>query len=470
MSNFIKTKGKWVLTLSLVLVMVLGGVGTVSAAEFPKGETIPASQTIDDDVFITGDNVVVDGTVNGLLMAAGQTVIINGTVNGDALLFGETIVVSDDAVIDGNLFTGAAEIKVNGTVTGSVFGGSSSMKVGSGAEVARNFFYGGFSLTTDEGSSIGTDLYTGAYQVLLSGTVNRDANVGAAAVELNGTVGRNATFDLGEVDEADQSAEWMNYNPWISKYVDTVVQSGLTISDAASIGGKVTYTSSVDETSLLEDVTSGAVVYRTPVPYTEPEETRDYSGQVQPFSRNSWMRHSVWGTGLSVVRSLIKLFVLGALALWLLKKPFMKLVDAAYQEPLKAIGWGFVVIAVGFLAMFIVPLVFVLVGVVIGVLSLGGLLFVWFGLVGTTLALAVLIFFFAVFTLSKVLASYMLGKWLMKVLFKQEEEKAWLNLLIGVFLYVVIRAIPVIGWVAGLTATLIGTGAFWLALTKKKAV
>lgn len=469
MSNFVRSNSKWVITLSLVLVMILGGFGTVSAAEFPKGETIPASQTIDDDVFISGDNVVVDGTINGMLVAAGKTVTVNGTVIGDAVLMGETIVVSEGAVIDGNLFSGAAEIIVNGTVTGSVFGGSSAMTFGSTASAARNLFYGGFSLTTEEGSIVSKDLYVGAYQTMLSGNVDRDLAIGAAAVELSGAVGRNATIDVGQVDDSTETASVMEYNPWVSKYVDRVLQPGLAIAESASIDGKVTYTSSVDESSQLAEVAVGAVVYQTPVPIENEYAQNQYSpSQVRSFSQN-YSKGFFWTRALSVTRTFIKLFVLGALALWLLAKPFKKLVDAAYQQPMKAMGWGFIIIAVGFVAMIIVPLVFIMVGVLIGFLSLGSLLYVWFGLIGSALLLAAMLFWFAVFTLSKLLAAYMFGAWLMKAVFKQAEEKVWLNLLIGVFLYVVIAAIPVVGWLAALAATLIGTGAFWLALTKKKA-
>jgi len=82
--------------------------------------------------------------------------------------------------------------------------------------------------------------------------------------------------------------------------------------------------------------------------------------------------------------------------------------------------------------------------------------------------LAFTLFFFMVFTASKILAAYMFGRWLMKGLFKVEEEKPWIYLLLGVFLYVLIRAIPVVGFLAGLTATLIGAGAFWLAFLQKQ--
>ena len=196
----------------------------------------------------------------------------------------------------------------------------------------------------------------------------------------------------------------------------------------------------------------------------------EYKGNVKDFERRSIPGALFGAAALGVVRNFIKLFALGALALWLLAKPFKKLADAAYAEPLKSIGWGFVLIAIGCLAVFIVPLAFVLVGILLGFLSLGSLLYFWFGIVGTVLLLAFMVFFFAVFTLSKILAAYLFGKWLMKGLFKQETEKPWLNLLLGVFLYVLIRAIPVVGWLAALTAALFGMGAFWLAYLQKKTV
>jgi len=462
------SKAKWLLTISLVFMLALSAVGTVSAAEFPKGETISANETIDDDVFLSGENVVVDGTVNGILFASGQTVTLNGTVNGDAVLMGETIIVSDSAVVEGNLVIAGANITMNGSVSGSVFGGSAAMVLEKDADVGRNFYYGGFSLTTDEGSVVGKDLLTGNYQSMLSGTIERDLKIGAGAVELNGTVGRNAVIEVGDDQAPEESMAWMQFNPYLSQYVSVVVEPGIRVSDSASIDGKLTYISSVNQTGALEKITSGTVIYKTPVPKDVDNARLNYSaGEVQPFSRNS--RSYVWRTAaMSAARNFIKLMALGALALWLLDKPFAKVVDAAYKEPLKAIGWGFVVIAVGFLSTLILPLVFIMAGVIIGFVSLGSLLYVWFGLVGLAYLLISALFIFSVFTLSKLIAAYMFGKWVMKAVFKETEEKVWLNLLIGVFLFIIIRAIPFIGWIAALAATMIGTGAFWLAVTTKK--
>jgi len=460
-------KAKWLLAISLVFVLVLSAVGAVSAAEFPKGETIPANETIDDDVFISGNNVVIDGTINGILFASGQTVTLNGTVSGDAFLMGETIIVSNSAVVDGNLVLAGADITMNGSVSGSVFGGSAAMVLEKDADVGRNFYYGGFSLSTEEGSVVGKDLFSGNYQSLLSGEIERDLKVGAGAVELNGTVGRNAVLEVGDEQAPEGSMEWLQFNPYLSQYVPVVVEPGIRVTDSASIEGKLTYTSSV-QTSAMENIATGAVIYQTPVPYDGSSVRSNYSAdEVQQFSRN--FPNFIWRTAaMKVARNFIKLMALGAFVLWLLRKYFKKIVDASYKEPLKAMGWGFVVIAVGFLSALIVPLVFIMVGVIIGFVSLGSLLYIWFGLVGLTCLLAYAMFLFAVFTLSKLIAAFMFGKWIMKTVFKETEEKVWLNLLIGVFLYVIIRAIPFIGWLAALDAILIGAGAFWLALTTKK--
>ena len=470
MQSLVKKNSKWLLALSMVLILVLGAVGTVSAAEFPKGETIPAGETIEDDVFISGENVVIDGSVNGMLFATGAKITLNGTVMGDVLLVGETVVVSETAVIDGNLFIAGADLTVKGQVTGSVFGGSSALELGSSALVGRNMYYGGFSLNTEDGSMVSKDLFAAVYQALLSGAIDRDLSISGAAVEMNSQIGRNATLDIGNVEEASQSSSWIAVNPYISRYVDTVIQPGIRVSDSASIGGKLSYTSSVDITEKLDTVTTGAIVYQTPVPYDDQQKKFDNKGNVKEFDRRS-IPGALFGTAaMGVVRNFIKLFALGALALWLIAKPFKKLADAAYAEPLKAIGWGFVLIAIGCMAIFIIPLIFVMVGILLGFLSLGSLLYFWFGIVGTVLLLVFMVFFFAVFTLSKILAAYLFGKWLMKGLFKQETEKPWISLLLGVFLYVLIRAIPVVGLLAALTAAFFGMGAFWLAYLQKKTI
>ncbi len=456
MKNHFVVKKGWIIAAFLTLVMVFGLVGTVHAAEFPPDGQIPAGETIQDDAFLTGKDVHMDGTVEGFLVASGQTVTINGIVHGDALAVGNTVVINEGAVIDGNLFTGAANIMVNGTVYGSLFGGSASIELGDKAKIGRNVYYGGSSLTAKSGSLIGKDMFSGAYQAILSGAIGRDATIGAGAIELYGSIGRNAKFEVGD-EKATGNPEMMrNFMPG-GQFYPTLVPAGIRISKDAKIMGNLSYTSSVNQTANFKAVTGGQITYQTPV----PQNVQKYQ-PAQVKARPSLVGMTAWGA----IRRLITLFVLGALAIWLLLKPYRKMVDAGYQQPLRAMGWGFIVLAVAFLAMLIVPIMFVLMAILLGFLSLGGLLFAWLGVVGVALAMVKVTFLFVIFTVSKIIAATIVGKWIVTRLFPKSVNNAWIVLFVGVLAYVFLCIIPVIGQLAGLAAALLGTGALWMEVQK----
>ena len=450
----IKNRGWWVTIIVAFLLFVLV-VGTVNAAEFPPDGTIPVGKVIDDDVFLSSEEVLMDGTVNGMLISTGQTITINGTVHGDALLMGETVVLANGALIDGNLFTTAAIIQVDGRVSGSVFSASASAELKENARVGRNLYYGGFSLTTKEGSMVNTDLFSGVYQAILNGAVARDVKIGAGAIDLYGTVGRNAVFNVGHDKESRDPETWFMFTPG-RNYFPPAIPAGIHIADSARIAGNLTFTSDSDQSAEFKQVTSGSVTYQAPAPL---ESYR------APQSRAANARRSVQGFSLfQGLQRFLTLFLLGALVIWLLLKPFNRVVEAGYRNPLQAAGWGFVVMAVGFLAMLMVPLVFVLMAVFLGFISLGGLLFAWLGVVGAAIFFITMAFLLVVFTLSKVVALYLVGKWLTGHLFPTSAGNAWVILVVGVFVYVLVAAIPVVGVLAGIAAALLGTGAIWLSL------
>jgi len=465
MREIIHNKKKWLAITSLLVITLMAVTGSVSAAEFPKDETIPSDQTINDDVFISGENVVIDGTINGNLFASGQKVTLNGKVTGDALFMAEYVIVSENAQVEGNLIIAGADLKVDGWVGGSVFGGSATMMFADNAVVEGNLYYGGFNLQTESGSRVGKDLYAGGYQTILSGTVDRDLGVAAAAIELDGTVGRSARLEVGQVENARESKDIMQFNPYLRRYISTVIQPGIRMGNNAAVGGDFTYISSIAQIENVDQAVSGSVIYQTPV----PQDTKTYGGDIKAFRKTSPVSLLFRTSLLNIGRNFIKLMALGAIALWLFSKKFSKLVESAWVEPLKAMGWGFIIFAIGIFAVFVVPMAFVLIGILLGFLSLGSLLYVWFGITGTIVLLMFMLFFFAVFTISKIIAAYMFGKWILGNLFKMEKQNIWLNLLVGVFVFVFLNALPLVGWLVGFTASLIGTGAFWLTFSPKKA-
>ena len=144
----------------------------------------------------------------------------------------------------------------------------------------------------------------------------------------------------------------------------------------------------------------------------------------------------------------------------------MTIREKGYVFPGKAFGWGFIVILVGGLSILLVPVTFILLGILVGILSLGGLLFTWYGVIGLMLVLLFAVFLFVIFTLSKVVSAYILGYWLMKDVFKAKTQNRWIDLLVGIVFYVILRALPFIGWVVALAATLYGTGAIFISMSK----
>ena len=454
---------KKVLLVFFVLVMLFISIGTVSAAEFDDDGNIPDDAIIDDDVFLSGDNCRINGTINGMLLASCQSVVLNGKINGDAVLLAETIKVSDSAEIDGNLFFAAAEMLLEGQVNGSVFGVSAAFDVSRNAEIGRNMYYGGYALRLKEGAKIGTDVFAGVYQGELAGRVGRDLTIYAGAIRLDGLIGRNAKITVDDSEEGYRQDNWVPFMGW-SKYLPPALPVGIRISDDARVMGNVTFSSAQNLSQEFEKIAGGEVLYDK----SSLQRAEEYRYDPSKVKRELLPGFFVGTIVLRAIRSLIVSMIFGALLLWLLLKPFKNIVQQGFQKPLAAMGWGIVLLTAFFLALMVVPIAFIMIGILLAFLSLGGLVFFWFFTVGSALLLFFTAGFFWFFTLSKVVSAFALGRWLNQDVFKMKNANNWLHLLIGVIVLVTLSAIPLIGWLFAFVAILFGTGSGWLALTKKK--
>lgn len=431
MHRTLKTTLRLAFIPAFALLMALFAVTGAQAVEFIEDGRIAADETIDDDVFITGAEVVVDGTVNGDLFATGASVVINGTVRG-------------------SLFTGAQSVIVNGDVEGSFYGGATAGTLGSQANVGRNVFFGGFSFETDAGSQVGRDLLAAGYQILLSGQVGRDVNVSAAAFELDGQVGGDVRVDVGSPDETAPS-----FFPFMSPPgAPPMVPAGIRIGEDAEIGGDLIYTSPVDQAGAIAVAPEGEVIYRTP----EPTDLADVQAP-----RQQRIEAQIGGWILQRVRDWVTLMLLGALALWLLPAIFSSWVNRARQEPLPAAGWGLVTAILGYALLVMMGILMLMVVALLSVITLGGLASSVAGLGFSSLAVIFSLFSLIVSYISKLVASYLLGLLIMKVIAPTSENRWW-PLLIGVSLYVLIRAVPILGWLVAVIATILGLGAIFLVI------
>ncbi len=95
-----------------------------SAVTFSGDYSLPAGDTIDDDVTVTGGNAVIDGVISGDLAVLGGTVDVNGTVTGDVAVFGGNLEMN--GFIDGDAVVLGGNIRNKGTIDGDlhVIGGT----------------------------------------------------------------------------------------------------------------------------------------------------------------------------------------------------------------------------------------------------------------------------------------------------------------------------------------------------------
>lgn len=453
--------------LLAVCLIALLPAGTVHAADFSQDGVVDAGEVIEDDVFLSSEQCEMNGTINGNLVATCQHITLNGAVTGDAFLFAETITVGDAAKVDGNLFAFGADVKIDGNISGSAVSAGQSVLLDDATVVGRNLYFAGYQGEITEGASIGMDVYGGANQIIMNGTVARDLTVGVNAFELRGNIGRDASIHLGTGNE---DIDTSLYSAGINYYPENL-PAGMRFYEGASIGNNLTYTATENMDAQFQDYVQGKIVFdQITATDNNLSKTGTYTGKAWFNEDFSQFRVT------SAFSRMISYFALGALAFWLAKKQVVRVRESGIAFPGKAFGWGFVAILVGMMSLILVPGTFILLGILLGVISLGGLLFAWYGVVGLIIALVFALFFLVAFTLSKVVAAYVFGSWLMQDVFKTKTQNRWIDLLVGVLFYVILRAIPFVGWVVGLAASLYGTGALFIAYSKvekkkeKKAV
>jgi len=162
--------------------------------------SLPAGETVNDDLAIAGDTVTIGGRVAGDLYVAGGTVTIlpGARIDGDVLAAGSSIVI--DGVVDGNVRAAGALLQVNGTV-------------------ARNITVAGAHLTLGPNAVVRGNWLSGGENTFLQGTIDGKVTAASEWLQLAGRIGRDAE----------------------------VAGERLLVQPAARIGGNLTYVSDSEQ-------------------------------------------------------------------------------------------------------------------------------------------------------------------------------------------------------------------------------
>jgi cytoskeletal protein CcmA (bactofilin family) len=347
---------------------------------------------------VTGDTIPAGTTVDDDVVLFGDAVTIDGNVNGNVYALGGTVTVNGK--VDGSLYAISQQIIINGEVTDGVYGTALELTFGPQGKVKRNVAFLGLSIGMPQGSIIGRDL-TGIF---------------ALGAQFGGSVGRDTTAVIGPLEVVRLIIRLFNIQapPFLSP--QTMHPTGMKLA--------------------------------APVAYYPRQ------GIIDTFLRQRWL--------ISIVREYLELLLVGLLAIWLLPGHLRKWGEKIRHAPLTSLGLGLTAVIVGYVGLLLLWVIIMAVALGIGQIGFSGIgtavgLLASFG-IGTTAAL----FFVVVMYLSKIIFAFQAGFMILK---RYDRASFWFRLgvlALGLLIFVLLAAIPYVGWAVAIVVMLLGTGAVFL--------
>ena len=431
MSSLNRSRRRIFLFGAVALLILFALASPLSAASIRSADilTIEAGEVIDDDLFVAANTIVINGVVKGDLVAVSSNLIVNGDIHGSILYLGQSFVM-------------------NGTVKGTVYTAGTSMTVGPDTEIGRNLLFAGYSYRSEAGSSVERDLLVAGYQATLNGQVHRNVYASLGAFELNGRVGGDVQAVVETPDETFNPALFIGFN---GQPLPPPVQPGMRVGPEAIVEGQIRYTSAREQTTGFASEPRGGVIYTAPAVATTTTPAQ-LAQSVNPTL--NWT--------LARLREMVTLFLLGALALWLMPKLFTAMGEQAQNHTLLAAAWGILVMLIGYGGSLLLT-IFVFAAIAgLAALTLAGLATSFFGLTLSTLGFAFTAFSMLVAYGSKLVVLFPVSKWLLEKAIPAWSNFAWVTLMLGVIVFVLLASIPWIGSLFSIVVTLIGLGSIWL--------
>lgn len=423
--------------VAIVLSSLFCLVPVAWAVEFKSGGevVIGPDEVIEDDLYVGAETIRIEGTIKGDLIAGGNEIIVNGTVEGD--------------------FWGAAgSITINGDLQDDVRIAGGFLTLGPNARIADDVIAAGYGFEAMEGSTIGGSLFWAGYQAKLAGEVEEDFSGAMGALEIAGRIGGNVEVDVGEPDPDFESAQ-----PFFQTWVPApMMPPGFRVTEGAEIGGRLTYTSGSEGEIEPGAEIEGGIAYQTPVPSpVEVEAVRVRVVTPQQIFLN-WL--------LDQLRRLVALLLVGLLLVWIAPGPVREAATILQTKPWGSLGWGILVVIFVCIAVPVVGFLMIVLDLIFGGLGFGGLVVSTTGLGVLTNVAIIAVFLIAVGYISKIVFGFLVGR----MIFERIREtggtgRVW-PLVLGVVIFAIVRAIPILGWFMGLIVTLLGLGALWLMIWK----
>ena len=341
---------------------------------------------------------------------------------------GSDVTVGPGETVNDDIYVGAGTISISGTVNGNVIAGGGTITVS--GNITRDLILGGGTINVT--GRVGGSIIAAGGNLTLNGSVAQDIVVTGGMIDIGSgaTIGRDLVVAGGTATVSAPVARRVQMGSGsltLRNRVGADVRGRVDHLklDGAQIAGNLDYTSNNEVEKVNGATVTGTTTRHTPA---------DQGGG----ARNGFV---VWLQGL------IGIAALGLILIFLLPGWSSRAIDTERAQPWASLGIGAAIVVITP----IVALIVFIVGIFLG--------FWWLGLLLIPLWILAL-------AIGYVVSGFLLGRLIFAQLGWGRYHDA-LALLAGLFVLAVIGVIPVIGWLVGLVALILGAGALALVVTQR---
>lgn len=172
---------RW-LTPLLAIILVAGLAGSATSSLFQKKDRIHISglHQIDDDYYAITEHFRLDGVIDGDLILFAASANITGTITRSATIMGRDI--DHSGMIKGSLRTGGQNIDIGGSVMGSVIAAGMIIQVKQEAIIERDL--NAYGAEVDIAGSVKGNLVAEGEKIIITGTISGDVDLTGDRIDI----------------------------------------------------------------------------------------------------------------------------------------------------------------------------------------------------------------------------------------------------------------------------------------------
>ncbi|HFQ92465.1 MAG TPA: hypothetical protein ENK32_00515 [Anaerolineae bacterium] len=223
-----------------------------------------------------------------------------------------------------------------------------------------------------------------------------------------------------------------------------------------------------DSSSVIPAASEAMAQITTTPSRTRQAKTARLSPPAQDEGEQTAVPSNPWAdAGVELLRQLVMFLIVGGLLAWLRPDGLDEWAGEVRRRPLSSLGNGFVFYFVGFIALLFMLFLVLAVGLILFRIQLGELAWVFWGIGFSGIGLGFWLFLALLVFVSKVIVAYLGGLFLFEKIYPPAAgHKVW-PLLVGLLIYLILVAVPYLGWFVGLLVTWLGMGAVLIVYRRR---